>query len=159
MKKTGNTENWNCKMIESKIEAKLDENHIITHETYKSLNSPYKFRDFVLLKCFVVDNSNNNKNSNNANRYCIVFSSISNYEPLPEVKDKIRCILLPSGFEIKKYNNDNNQCQISYNCHMTSESILLFTPDLLGETDELFQSLIRIEELVSIYKQQMKNNK
>ncbi len=37
---------------------------------------------------------------------------------------------------------------------MTSESVLIVAADLLGETDELFTSMLRIESLVAMMKEQ-----
>ena len=148
----GTQEGWNRKIVEWRLVQRFDDgNHFVMEETYKSFNSPYKFRDFVVLRCF-------RENYNNEGRHLMVFSSISNYDKIPESKDKLRTIILPTGFEVKPYGNDKTRSRVSFRAHMTNESILLVSADLLGETDELFQSLARIGDLVTIMKEQQSNN-
>ena len=147
LKTDGTQEGWNRKMVDQKVVERLDDTNFVYEETYKSFNSPYKFRDFVVLRCF-------RKNYKNENRHLMVFSSISNYDKIAESKEKLRTIILPSGFEIKPYENNPNRSHVSFRAHMTSESILLVSADLLGETDELFESLARIEKLTGLMKEQ-----
>ncbi len=93
---------WDKKLIDKKIVTKLDTNNFICHEIYKSFNSPYKFRDFVVLRSFKKQELGNEYMSK---RYFIICSSITKYKKIPEATDKLRCIIYPSGFEIRPYNN------------------------------------------------------
>ena len=90
-------------------------------------------------------------------RYFIICSSLSNYNKMPETADKLRCIFYPSGFEIRPYhNNQTKKTHISYRLHLTSQSVNIITADLLGECDELFQSMLRIPSLINSYKHKLK---
>ena len=138
---------WNTKIIQQQLHRKLDSSHYIIHQTYKSFNSPYKFSDFVLLTCL--------KSDIKSKRYHILFSSVTNYDD--ESKENTdndntkRAVLLPSGFEIRPTNSDVNRSHVSYRAHMTNESVLTVSADLLGETNELFESMSRIEQLISAH--------
>merc|ERR1712087_10396 len=118
---------------------------------YKSFNSPYKFRDFVLLRIF-----KEVELGNNCKQYFILCSSLSNYDKVPETTDKMRCIIYPSGFEIRAYSNISRRSFIEHRLHFTSESVNIVTADLLGECDELFQSMTRISSLITSQKQKKK---
>lgn len=136
---------WDKKLISSEIIEKLDSNHIITHDTYKCSNNAYKFRDFVFLKCF--------REMNKSERYFILISSIINYEKMPVVTDKLRSILFPSGFEIRRSGSNPKRSHISCRLHFTPESVDIVSADLLAESEDLFQSMIRIVKLTDIMKQ------
>lgn len=137
-------QSWNSKVIEQRKHQQLDAQHFVVHQTFKSFNSPYKFSDFVLLTCLKPDHD--------ARRYSIVFSSVSNYDDLPENINTMnvqRATLLPSGFEIRAIKDSKGKSHVSYRAHMTNESVLTVSADLLGETDELFQSMLSIERLIT----------
>merc|ERR1712232_292698 len=53
-----NANGWDKKLIDRKVVTKLDEDNYIIHEVFKSFNSPYKFRDFVVLRTFKVQELN-----------------------------------------------------------------------------------------------------
>lgn len=151
-KNAASTNGWDKKLIDRRTVTKLDNDNFIMHEVYKSFNSPYKFRDFVVLRHFRKQKLNDNGNE----RYFIICSSVSNYHKMPESADKLRCIIYPSGFEIRPYNNLSKKSLVSYRLHLTSESVNIITADLLGECDELFQSMLRIYSLVTSYKHKLK---
>jgi len=137
-------QSWNSKVIEQRKLMCCDERHYVIQRTFKNFNSPYKFSDFVLLMCLRPDDQ--------AGRYSIVCSSVSNYEDLPENKNMMnvqRVTLLPSGFEIRATKDNPMKSHVSYRAHMTNESVLTVSADLLGETDELFSSMMNIEKLIS----------
>jgi len=146
---------WHKKLIDRQIVSKLDEHNYIMYEVYKSFNSPYKFRDFVVLRSFKTQQLNEH-----SKRYFIVCSSIGNYNKMQESKDKLRCVMFPSGFEIRPYNNltAKTKSQVSYRLHLTSESVNIVTADLLGECDELFESMVRISSLVTVFKRKQRLN-
>lgn len=146
-KNMANSNGWDKKLIDRRIVKKLDNDNFIMHEVYKSFNSPYKFRDFVVLRTF--------KKKENE-RYFIICSSISNYNKVPETTDRLRCILYPSGFEIRPYNNFTKKSHVSYRLHLTSESVNIITADLLGECDELFLSMLRIHSLIKSYQHKLR---
>ena len=143
---------WNKKLIDTKVIKRLDDDNFIMHEVFKSFNSPYKFRDFVILRTFKVQRLGKGSNK----QYFILSSSLSNYDKVPETADKLRCIIYPSGFEIKPYNNISKRSQVEQRMHFTSESVNIVTADLLGECDEMFQSLTRISSLITSQKQKKK---
>lgn len=132
---------WNTKIVEQSLNKKLDNFHYIIHQTYKSFNSPYKFSDFILLTCL--------KSDIKSKRYHLLFSSISNYDDEVSDNNTSRAVLLPSGFEIRPTKDNINKSHVSYRAHMTNESVLTVSADLLGETNELFESMSRIEQLIS----------
>ncbi|ETO10441.1 sorting nexin-29 [Reticulomyxa filosa] len=162
--KDGVVQGWNRKVIDWKPLAKLDDQHIIYQETYKSFNSPYKFRHFVVLRYL--------KPNEEKGIYKVVFASVSNFESLiPEwdgkkqiegndqeseayadAKELQNAYILPSGFYIEQSDKNRDQCRLEFIAHMTPESVLILAPDLLGETRELFESVAGIEQLVGVMK-------
>eukprot|EP00485_Elphidium_margaritaceum_P019933 CAMPEP_0202728948 /NCGR_PEP_ID=MMETSP1385-20130828/185884_1 /ASSEMBLY_ACC=CAM_ASM_000861 /TAXON_ID=933848 /ORGANISM="Elphidium margaritaceum" /LENGTH=589 /DNA_ID=CAMNT_0049395201 /DNA_START=31 /DNA_END=1800 /DNA_ORIENTATION=- len=149
---------WNTKIIQQQQVEKLDAMHFIIHQTYKSFNSMYKFSDFLLLTCLRKDVQ--------AKRFHILFASVNNYRvslhSSQQQQSKMqqilknnnsntkRAILLPSGFEIRPTKENVNKSHVSFRAHMTNESVLTVSADLLGETDELFKSMLRIQQLISV---------
>jgi hypothetical protein len=140
---------WNTKIIEQKIAEQLDEQHLIVHSTYKSFNSPYKFRDFVTLDCLRCEQE--------VERYFLLYASICNYDNLPEFKGRDRTVVLPSGFDIRPTQQNANRSHVSYRSIMTAGSISLVSADLLLESDELFQSILNIDRLITENKQKLKS--
>jgi len=134
---------WNTKIVAQQRQRMIDAQHCVVHQTLKCFNSPYKLRDFVLFTCLRPDEA--------AKRYLLVFASVSGYEELPESGNPNvqRAVMLPSGFEIRPTKDNVNKSHVSYRAHLTNESVLTVSADLLGETDELFQSMLRIEQLIS----------
>jgi len=144
-----NNNGWDKKLIDRKVVTQLDGDHFIMHEVYKSFNSPYKFRDFLVLRSF-----REQQLSDDTKKYFVVWSSITNYKKMPESAEKLRCVLYPSGFEICPYNRGvTKKSRIVFRLHLSSESVNIVTADLLGETDELFQSMVRISALIHNYRQ------
>lgn len=144
-----NSNGWDKKLIDRKVVTQLDADHFIMHEVYKSFNSPYKFRDFLVMRSF-----REQQLSDEPKKYFVVWSSITNYNKMPESAEKLRCVLYPSGFEIRPYHSGvAKKSRIVYRLHLTSESVNIVTADLLGETDELFQSMMRISALIHNYRQ------
>jgi len=133
---------WNTKIVAQRRERVIDDRHCVMHQTLKCFNSPYKLRDFVLLNCVRPDVA--------AKRYLLVWASVTDYEELPESSNVNvqRAVMLPSGFEIRPQKDNVHKSHVSYRAHMTNESVLTVSADLLGETDELFQSMLRIEQLI-----------
>eukprot|EP00485_Elphidium_margaritaceum_P003323 CAMPEP_0202693124 /NCGR_PEP_ID=MMETSP1385-20130828/7329_1 /ASSEMBLY_ACC=CAM_ASM_000861 /TAXON_ID=933848 /ORGANISM="Elphidium margaritaceum" /LENGTH=587 /DNA_ID=CAMNT_0049348765 /DNA_START=19 /DNA_END=1782 /DNA_ORIENTATION=- len=137
---------WNTKIIQQQQVEKLDHMHYIVHQTYKAFNSSYRYTDFLLFTCLRADSK--------AKRYHILFASVNNYHVLPHIQlmnlpNSKRSILLPSGFEIRPAKDNVNKSHVSFRAHYTNESVLTVSADLLGETDELFHSVLRIEQLIS----------
>lgn len=144
-----NSNGWDKKLIDRKVVTQLDADHFIMHEVYKSFNSPYKFRDFLVMRLF-----REQQLSDDTKKYFVVWSSITNYNKMPESAEKLRCVLYPSGFEIRPFHSSvAKKSRIVFRLHLTSESVNIVTADLLGETDELFQSMMRISALIHNYRQ------
>jgi len=169
--KDGMVQGWNRKVIDWKPLVKLDDQHIIYQETYKSFNSPYKFRHFVVLRYL--------KPNPEKGIYKVMFASVSNYESFiserkeekkieiryeeltetnADTKDIQKAYILPSGFHIEQDVKNQNQCQLEFIAHLTPESVLILAPDLLGETNELFESVASIGHLVGAMKANMSSS-
>jgi len=135
---------WNKKVVSQRKHRVLDDRHFVVHQIFKKFNSPFKFSDFVLLICLRPDVK--------TKRFVIAFASIANYDDLAENNNAMnaqRATLLPSGFEIRATRDNPERSHVSYRAHMTNESVLTVSADLLGETDELFQSMLGIEKLIT----------
>merc|ERR1712087_155495 len=86
-------------------------------------------------------------------RYFVICASITNFAQMPETPDKRRCVLHPSGFEIVAKGKGS---LVAYRLHLTSESVNIVTADLLGETDELFESMTRISKCIKLCEHKMR---
>lgn len=108
----------------------LDNYSSILRMVFKHYSSPYKHYDLCTLVGGV---------SKPDGTYRVGTLSIDHHNA-PESKDMSRVILLPSGWHIKPLGPE--KCHVQFFAQMTNESVLIVSPDLLGETDDLMQSLI-----------------
>eukprot|EP00494_Astrolonche_serrata_P014113 UN14243 len=65
-----------------------------------------------------------------------------NHPSVPISKDMNRVTILPSGWKITQ-GRRSSACQCIFFAHMTNDSVLIVSPDLLGETNQLKQCLNR----------------
>jgi len=159
---------WDLKFHKGRQLAKLDQTSDVAHMVYKSWSSPYKYRDFILLRsCTSLENG----------VQVLVAKSISH--PLgPEFKGNLRAVLLPTGFvltplerqtpfplcpmqekcvlkdasHLSRYSHhpglheETDRCLLTFVAQMDREGVLILSPDLLGETTELRDSIGNIKE-------------
>jgi hypothetical protein len=88
----------------------------------------------------------------NDGSYVIVQRSVVHAD-VPEFKDNVRANINVSGFLLTPYISQEDTGPISFTlllwiAQLDREGILIFTPDLLGETDELFRSFHNLRTLL-----------
>jgi hypothetical protein len=115
----------------------------IVHESYKAFNSPYKYRDFCLLRSW-------RKEADGG--YVVVNRSVQ-HPDIPEEKDSVRSTMQASGFLLTPYTSQEEDGSTAFTLllwivQLDREGILIFTPDLLNETDELFRSFDNLRKTV-----------
>jgi len=159
---------WDLKFHRGTRLAKLDNNTDVVHMVYKSFSSPYKYRDFVLLRSM-------SKLENGG--YVLVARSVT-HPSTPEQKGCVHAVLSPSGYiltplakvkglplcpmkdrcvlkdasHMSRYTHKaglqdtSDRCLFTFVAQLDREGILIISPDLLGETNELRDSINNIKE-------------
>ncbi len=127
------------------VQPPLSNNADIVHYVYKSFSSPYKYRDFCLMRSWTTLEDG---------RALLAMRSVL-HPQVPEQKDYIRAILYPTGYIVApvpaadgKQTADAKRCRVTFVAQMDRESVLLMSPDLLGETDELLASISNFARLM-----------
>lgn len=120
---------WDVKFHSGRVAQVLTDNVEIVHEVFRAFGSPYKHRDLCLLRSWRADPDGS---------YAIAERSVASHPDVPELKDHVRAGLGPSGFLITPYASDSTL--LIWIAQLDREAVLIFSPDLLGETDELFRS-------------------
>jgi len=150
---TKRTKDWNVKHHRSQLVHSISSKLDLIHEVFKGFSSPYKYRDFALLRTW--------DELPNGGRV-IAHRSIMT-QKIPEQKDLRRAVLLPTGYlleplaarESSQETKDDvdppppEVTEITFIAQMTRESVLLVTPDLLGETTELIDSMKNINKVLT----------
>jgi hypothetical protein len=157
----GRRRDWDMKFHSGKVIECIDEQTDVVHLVFKSFSSPYKYRDFCLLRAW--------KRTEHANvdgapegddqGYVLVVRSV--VHPLvPEFKDHVRAVLLPTGYILSPCTMQTNDgtgrlievpaCLLSYVAQMDREAVLIVSPDLLGEADDLWCSVHSFKYLLDI---------
>jgi len=159
---------WDLKFHRGSRLAKFDANSDVVHMVFKSFSSPYKYRDFVLLRSM-------SKLENGG--YVLVSRSV--IHPLtPEQKGCVHAVLFPSGYiltplgkvkglplcpmkdrcvlkdqaHMSRYSHKaglqdtTERCLFTFVAQLDREGVLIISPDLLGETTELRDSINNIKE-------------
>lgn len=148
----------------------------IVHYVFKSFSSPYKYRDFCLLRSWTeLQNGVRLIAMRSVFRYALRKSMtylLKVIHPrVPERKDYTRAILYPTGFLIvpkdsephaggdttAKADTERKRSQLTFIAQLDRESVLLLSPDLLGETDELLVSMMNLEKVLQ--EDKIKDNK
>lgn len=152
----GKTVNWNRKVISWELMRTFDEKHDIIKEVYSCYNSAYKLYDVLYLRVCDKYYYQVGQRGTKIECYLMVFASISNFKENNSNNHNNfktncqRCVILPSGFEIRSDARDLKLSTVHFRTRLTNQSMLLYTPDLLGETDQLFQSFADLEKLIAI---------
>ena len=157
MNDTNRRKEWDLKFHTGRLLQLLDVNTSsdIVHMTFKSFSSPYKYRDMILLR-----------SSSNIERSGQLHSFRSTiHADAPETKDSVRASLYPSGHVLMPvigqisdcYDTSRSQvigssqeaCLVTSIWSMDKEAILIVSPDLLGESNELKQSLLNVKNMLN----------
>ncbi|GAB5368270.1 hypothetical protein AAMO2058_001304700 [Amorphochlora amoebiformis] len=143
------TGEWNVKFHKAKVIQRINDRTDLIHEVYKSFSSPYKYRDFALIRTW---------NELPGGGSVIAYRSVI-HPRCPEQKGLRRAVLLPSGYVVQPLGNRKGsadskesipQCsEVTFVAQFTRESVLVVTPDLLGETSELIDSLKNINTVLT----------
>ena len=137
---------WDLKFHSGRVIEVLDDTTDVGHFVFKSFSSPYKYRDFCLLRTI---------KKNDDGTIISIYRSIT-HSQCPELKDHVRAILYPTGQILTpcKLSLDNDSgstvdaCLYTYISQMDREAVLINSPDLLGETDELLYSIRQFKYLL-----------
>jgi len=142
---------WDVKFHRGKRVAKLDNTSDVAHLVFKSFSSPYKYRDFCILRSW-----------SKLEKGGTILAARSILHPnAPEQKDNVRAVLFPSGYIVSPLDNSmiedksssspsssshppSSGCTVTFIAQMDRESVLIISPDLLGESNELRQSFNNI---------------
>jgi hypothetical protein len=124
---------WDVKFVRGRRLERLSENSDVVCMVFKSFSSPYKYRDFCFLRAAVVDEDGT---------HVLAAKSIL-HRAGPEQKDNIRAVLFASGYVLSPL-EAGHHTKLSFITQMDKESVLIVSPDLLGETNELRQSMLNI---------------
>jgi len=186
---TSRRDRWDLKFHRGHVVARLGNSIDIVHYVFKSFSSPYKYRDFCLLRSWT--------ELQNGGQLVVMRSVI--HPRVPEQKDYIRAIFYPTGFLVvpaatpspspmvsdvntssaaepskqdashesesgdhnggEKSNNkkgggsgseSRSRCRslVTFVAQMDRDSVLLMSPDLLGETDELLVSIMNMQNVL-----------
>lgn len=130
---------WDIKVHSCSIITKFNSTTDLIHIVYKSFSSVYKFHDLCLLRSII---------SLSDNGYCIVLYSV-NHPNCPEKKDYTRCYFNPSGYIITPIPNRNNFCLLTNIIQTDKESVLIFTLELLNESQELLHSFTNLHSVIA----------
>jgi len=175
-------EQWDLKFHRGQVITQLGAKSDIVHYVFKSFSSPYKYRDFCLLRSWT--------ELQNGGRLIAMRSVI--HPRVPEQKDYSRAILYPTGylvvpsvepsaypspasssypscnhhhpppppprrqapsqqstpFRTQLFKPSQSRSLVTFVAQMDRESVLLLSPDLLGETDELLVSMLKMQKLL-----------
>jgi len=184
---------WDPKFHEGKVVAKLNSHTDVVHMVFKSFSSPYKYRDFSLLRsCTKLKNGD-----------CVLGARSILHPQVPK-SQHIRALLAPTGYVItpilhrdaqksvdrlnqerkagstsslsinlprgssdsgglsvpKQYPSSKQQgislplarkyCQFTFIAQMDKESVLIVSPDILGETNELADSIANMKSSLAV---------
>jgi hypothetical protein len=145
---------WDLKFHQGKLIQSLENSLDIVQLSFKSFARPYKFRDLVCLR---------NQSILPNNNILQVYRSVL-HSKCPEGKNCKRAVWFPSAHLVAPLHNQLSDCYDANNniigssseaCVLTffhqldSESQLIVSPDLLGESNELRQSLINLKLLLA----------
>lgn len=140
---------WDPRFVRGEKIQRVDKTSDVVHMICKSYSSPYKYRDFVLFR-------SNTKLDGGGKLLCC--RSVLHPKG-PECKDSVRAVLFPTGYIVTPTQYTQEQggpvspagqyCMLTYIAQMDREAVLTVTPDLLGETDELSQSIANITTLLT----------
>lgn len=141
---------WDAMFHTGRRVEKLSRTADLVHVVYKSYSSPYKYRDFCLLRSWTKLESGGRM---------IATRSVL-HPALPEQKDNIRAVLFPTGYIVTEIDGGagggaedggaelGSSCLVTYVAQLDREGVLIFSPDLLGETDQLGQRVNGLNRLL-----------
>jgi len=162
------TKEWNLKFHKGRRVAAIDENSDVVHMVFKSFSSPYKYRDFVCLRSITkIENGgmvlvarsvlHPNGPEQKGNVRAVLFPSGYILTPLAKVKGlplcpmKDRCVLRDAA-HMSRYSHKvglqeaTERCFFTFVAQLDREGVLIASPDLLGESNELLDSINNIKE-------------
>jgi len=162
------TKEWNLKFHKGHRVASVDENSDVVHMVFKSFSSPYKYRDFVCLRSVTkIENGgmvlvarsvlHPNGPEEKGNVRAVLFPSGYILTPLEPVKGlplcpmKDRCVLRDAA-HMSRYSHKvglqeaTERCLFTFVAQLDREGVLILSSDLLGESNELAESINNIKE-------------
>lgn len=147
---------WDIMFHRGRRVESIDKTTDLVHFVFKSFSSPYKYRDFCLLRSWF-------KRDEIGGRVIVERSVI--HPRVPEQKDHVRAVLFPSGYVITHMDeapappstpgaptatqSGKKGCLLTWVAQMDRESVMIVSPELLGETDQLTQSVRNLMHLVA----------
>jgi len=136
-------EYWDTKFHSGKVLEKKDKHSDVVQLVFKSFSSPYKYRDLCLLR--------SDTKLENGGRLLATRSVL--HPAAPECKDNVRAVLFPTGYILSPM--PNNSCLFTYIGQMDREAVLIISPDLLGESNELRQGFVNLMTVLA-HKEQLR---
>lgn len=154
---------WNHKYQGGEVLRVIDESSEVVRCLFKSCSSPYKYREFNLLKAW---------HQTPGGEHTCVFRSIASDKPPRE--GHVHAVLLPSGFSVAPLPVESAQSRppvvkagmskaklvapapsavaslVTCVLQLDKEGVLVVSPDLLGESSELQDSLMNLSTLLGI---------
>lgn len=121
-----------------KVIERLDKGADVAHLVYKSFSSPYKYRDLCLLRCRLPLPGGHGEGE------MLVARSVQHVE---KAKDNERGNVFAAGFVLRPRDN-GRATQLTFVMQLDQAAVLIVSPDLLGESDELEMSIHNIRMML-----------
>ena len=186
LRDVGRRKEWDCKFHAGKVVEVIDECTDVVHLVFKSFSSPYKYRDFCLLRA--------HRATEDGGHVMCMRSVV--HAAVPEYKDHVRAVLLPTGYILTPCTLETTTpataasagasagstgsassasgsasaaglglgissgeptvrevpaCLLSYVAQMDREAVLIVSPDLMGEADDLWCSVRALKHLLDVH--------
>lgn len=131
-------QDWNPKVVKHEVIKVVDERHNLVYQVFSKpfySADPHKERDFCVLQSLREESG----------VYWLLYTSVD-HRDFPEPKECIRTISKPCGWKISPSKNSNGKkSDVVFAACLTGETILLLSPDLLGESDHLVQFFANVK--------------
>jgi len=131
-------QDWNPKVVKHEVVKDVDERHNLIYQVYSKpfySADPHKERDFCLLQSLRGEPG-----------VCWLLYTSVDHRDFPEPKECIRTISKPCGWKISESKNSRGKkTDVVFAASLTGETILLLSPDLLGDSDHLVQLFAHIK--------------
>lgn len=123
---------WDIKFSHGSVLKRVDDHIDVTHEVYDSFGSMYKKRDLVLLRSKTVQEDGT----------CIITEQSIPPDDIEESQYYSHASIKPSGFVLSPHALDtaSSGTLLIRIAQLDPEAVLIYTPDILGETDQLVSS-------------------
>lgn len=129
-------EYWDTKFHSGKVVEIKDRNTDVVQMVFKSFSSPYKYRDLCLLR--------STTKLENGGR---LLATRSVLHPSAPETEHVRAVLFPTGWIVTP-TREPGRCFLSYIGQMDREAVLIISPDLLGESNDLRQGFQNLKTVL-----------